>query len=103
MHSAPPLFSPEFQRDPYPTYRHDLEACAKLIRDRRQYADSDRLDVRRPRDAHVCLGATLARLEGRLSMAAVMRRFPNLELIDEQPDWGPNFAFRGLNTLRVRT
>jgi cytochrome P450 len=78
-------------------------------RDPRQYAEPDRLDLRRLHnrhlafggDAHVCLGSTLARLEGRLSMSAVTRRFPNLRLLDEQPDWGTNFAFRGLNTLRV--
>ncbi len=53
-------------------------------------------------DAHVCLGSTLARLEGRLSISALIRRFPGMRLADEQPDWGPNFAFRGLNTLHVR-
>jgi len=79
-------------------------------RDARQYADPDRLDLRRPHnrhlafggDAHVCLGSTLARLEGRLSMRAVTRRFPNLRLVDEKADWGTNFGFRGLNTLRVQ-
>ena len=45
---------------------------------------------------------TLARLEGRLAIGAVTRRFPNLQLVNEQPDWGPNFAFRGLSTLLVR-
>ncbi len=78
-------------------------------RDARQYPDPDRLDLHRPHnrhlafggDAHVCLGSTLARLEGRLSMRAVTRRFPNLRLSDEKPDWGTNFGFRGLNTLRV--
>jgi len=137
--TPPPLFSPEFQRDPYPTYRRCLtgppllpmqgrpgiwllfgyDECAKLSvlfmigaahRDPRQYSDPDSLDVRRAHnrhlafggDAHVCLGSTLARLEGRLSMSALMRRFPDLRLADEQPDWGPNFAFRGLTTLRVR-
>ena len=71
--------------------------------------DPDRLDLRRPHnrhlafggDAHVCIGSTLARLEGRLSMSAVTRRFPDLRLLDAKPDWGTNFAFRGLNTLRV--
>jgi cytochrome P450 len=80
-------------------------------RDPRQYPDPDRLELRRPHnrhlafggDAHVCLGSTLARLEGQLSIGAVTRRFPSLRLMDEQPDWGPNFAFRGLNTLRVLT
>lgn len=79
-------------------------------RDPRQYSNPDKLDLHRPHnrhlafggDAHVCLGSTLARLEGRLSICAVSRRFPNLRLVDERPDWGPNFALRGLNTLRVR-
>jgi len=35
-------------------------------------------------------------------MSAVTRRFPNLRLVDQSPDWGSNFAFRGLNTLRVQ-
>jgi hypothetical protein len=79
-------------------------------RDPRQYTDPDGLDLRRPHnrhlafggDAHVCLGSTLARLEGRSSMSALTRRFPDLRLADEQPDWSPNFAFRGFKTLRVR-
>jgi cytochrome P450 len=79
-------------------------------RDPRQYPDPDRLNVRRLHnrhlafggDAHVCLGSTLARMEGRLSMRAVMQRFPHLRLTEPAPDWGTNFAFRGLNTLRVR-
>ncbi|HMK84333.1 MAG TPA: cytochrome P450 [Steroidobacteraceae bacterium] len=78
-------------------------------RDPRQYADPDRLDLGRRHnrhlafggDAHVCLGSTLARLEGRLSIGALIRRFPALRLTDERPDWGRNFAFRGLSTLRV--
>lgn len=79
-------------------------------RDPRQYDHPDDLDLRRPHnrhlafggDAHVCLGSTLARLEGRLSIRGLARRFPNLRLADDTPDWGSNFAFRGLNTLRVR-
>jgi cytochrome P450 len=80
-------------------------------RDPRQYQDPDRLELRRRHnrhlafggDAHVCLGSTLARLEGRLSIGALIRRFPALRLADEQPDWGRNFGFRGLSTLRVLT
>lgn len=79
-------------------------------RDPRQFADPDRLDVRRPHlrhlafggDAHMCLGITLARLEGQLSLTALIQHFPNLHLLDENPDWGSNFALRGLRTLRVR-
>jgi len=35
-------------------------------------------------------------------MRAVTRRFPNLRLFDEKPDWGSNFGLRGMNTLRVQ-
>jgi hypothetical protein len=40
---------------------------------------------------------------GRLSINALARRFPNLHLAEEPPDWGMNFALRGLNSLRVHT
>ncbi len=80
-------------------------------RDPRQYHDPDRLDLRRAHnrhlafggDSHVCLGSTLARLEGQLSIGALSRRFPKLRLMNDEPDWGPNFAFRGLSTLPVLT
>jgi cytochrome P450 len=79
-------------------------------RDPRQFPDPDRLDVRRPHlrhlafggDAHVCLGITLARLEGQLSLTALTRRFPNLRLMDETPEWGSTFGLRGLKKLRVQ-
>ncbi len=78
-------------------------------RDPRQYEEPDLLDVHRQHirhlafggDAHVCLGATLARLESQLAVGALLRRFPTLALADDRPDWGSNFAIRGLNSLRV--
>jgi cytochrome P450 len=79
-------------------------------RDPRQFAYPDRLNFRRSHnrhlafggDAHVCLGVTLARLEGRLAIRAAIRRLPNLRLADARPDWGSNFGLRGLATLRVQ-
>ncbi len=78
-------------------------------RDPRHYEEPDLLDVHRQHirhlafggDAHVCLGATLARLESQLAVGALLRRFPTLALADDRPDWGSNFAIRGLNSLRV--
>jgi cytochrome P450 len=78
-------------------------------RDPAQYENPDRFDIHRKRlrhiafgaDAHVCLGTTLARLEGQTAIAALVERFPHLRLRDPQPDWGTNFALRGLRTLPV--
>lgn len=53
-------------------------------RDERKYADPDRFDVRRDFDRHVslgygvhyCLGAALARMEGRVAIGETLKRFP---------------------------
>jgi len=101
----------EFDGVSLPTGATVIFMIGAANRDPQQFSEPDRLDVRRARnrhlafggDAHVCLGTTLARLEGRLSIRALTQRFPRLRLLDVQPDWGQNFALRGLNTLRVQT
>ena len=57
-------------------------------RDERKYPDADRYDIRRVFDSHVtfgigahyCLGASLARLEGRVGLEETLRRFPTWEV-----------------------
>lgn len=57
-------------------------------RDPRQFADPDRFDVRREIDLHlafgfgrhICLGASLARLESRIALEEFLRRFPEYEV-----------------------
>jgi cytochrome P450 len=50
---------------------------------------------------HHCLGASLARLEGRLAMGTLIRRFPGLELATDTPAWNGRLVLRGLDTLPV--
>jgi cytochrome P450 len=78
-------------------------------RDPRQFAEPDSFDIHRPHlrhlafggDAHVCLGATLARLEGQIAVQRTVRRFARMSLKESNPTWSPVFAFRGLTHLRI--
>lgn len=51
---------------------------------------------------HYCVGAPLARLEGELAFAALLRRWPKLQLAGERPRWRPMINLRGLQSLWVR-
>jgi cytochrome P450 len=71
---------------------------------------ADRLDLRRAeaRDHvsfgggfHSCLGAHLARLEGQVAVGTLVRRFPNMELATETPEWNGRIVLRGLTRLPV--
>jgi cytochrome P450 len=83
---------------------------AAAQRDPRHVPDPDRFDIHRKHnrhlafgvDAHVCLGSTLARLEGQIAIGEMLKRFPALTLVDPRPEWSPVYAFRGLRRLRVR-
>jgi pimeloyl-[acyl-carrier protein] synthase len=50
---------------------------------------------------HFCLGAPLARLEATLAFEALTRRFPDLALVDDRPEYRPNPVLRGLVRLEV--
>jgi cytochrome P450 len=53
--------------------------------------------------AHFCLGAPIARLEGRIAFETLIRRFPDLELASGEPlVYRPYFSHRGLTSLPVR-
>jgi cytochrome P450 len=88
-----------------------LPALLAANRDPSHTPDPARLDVRRDDHSHVafghgvhhCLGAPMARLEGRIAFEALLRRFPGLR--PAQPldglCWQPSFLFHGLVSLPV--
>ncbi len=51
---------------------------------------------------HLCLGASLARLEAKVAFEELLSRYPRISRVDQVPDWGRNPFFRGLNSLRIR-
>ena len=77
-------------------------------RDPRRFADPDRFDARRDTSGHVafgsgihlCLGAPLARLEGRVALEVVVSRIRNVH-VDGQPTRRPNPFFRGFEHLPI--
>ncbi|MBV8890610.1 MAG: cytochrome P450 [Acidobacteria bacterium] len=79
-------------------------------RDAERFADPDKLDLARKDNrhlafgwaAHFCFGAALARLEGQIAFATVLRRFPELRLDSSAPlVWRHNLGLRGLTALNV--
>ncbi len=50
---------------------------------------------------HLCIGATLVRLEAKLAFETLLSRFPDMSLSDEQAAWGTNPFFRGLHNLNI--
>jgi cytochrome P450 len=86
-----------------------LLMLAAANRDPAQFAEPDRLDVARRDNRHVsfgqghhfCFGAPLARLEGAVAIATVLRRLPGLRLEAENLEWHESFAFRGVKSLPV--
>ncbi|WP_345421412.1 cytochrome P450 [Actinomycetospora chlora] len=77
--------------------------------DEAAFPDADTFDITRSPNrhlsfghgAHFCLGAPLARLEARIAIPALLRRFERLDLTmpAEQLPWRPLIALRGVEAL----
>jgi cytochrome P450 len=84
---------------------------ASANRDERKFPDGDRFDIRRRIDHHLsfgyglhfCLGAALARLEGRVALDEVLRRFPSWEVDWDHAIQARTSTVRGWEKLPVIT
>ena len=80
-------------------------------RDETRFPDPDRFDIHRDigqhatfgHGIHFCLGAALARLEGRIVLEEVLKRFPEWEVDLPNARMAPASVVRGWETLPVRT
>jgi cytochrome P450 len=78
-------------------------------RDERRYPNGDQFDIHRRIDQHLtfghgihfCMGAALARLEGRVALDEVLKRFPEWEVDRERARLATTSTVRGWETLPV--
>ena len=76
-------------------------------RDPEVFDEPERLDVQRSsgssisfgRGVHYCLGAPLARLEGRIALELLLERFSSMRLLDDRPAFRRAIVLRGLESL----
>ena len=85
-----------------------IALVAAANRDEDRWSEADRFDIHREQLAHVtfgygihfCLGAALARIQGRIALDELLNRFPEWEL-EGEPKLSSTSTVRGFETLRL--
>jgi cytochrome P450 len=80
-------------------------------RDERRFPDPDRFDVHRKGEGHLsfgyglhfCLGAALARLEGRVALDEMLKRWPEWDVDYARAQKAHTTSVRGWGSLPIRT
>ena len=116
-YEAPSPVQGRWTTRPVELHGTELAAGSKVLlltgaagRDEREYPDADRFDIHRVFDQHVsfgfgihfCLGAALARLEGRVGLEEVLRRHPVWEVDRERAMRLHTSTVRGWSSVPVR-
>jgi pimeloyl-[acyl-carrier protein] synthase len=86
-----------------------IAVMAAANRDPERFPEPDHFDVARTDNrhlafgyaAHFCFGAPLARMEGQVAFAALLRRLDNIQLDPQELSWRTNLGLRGLTSLHV--
>jgi cytochrome P450 len=87
-----------------------LMITGSAVRDEREFPDPDRFDIHRAIRQHVsfgygihfCVGAALARLEGRVAIEETLKRFPTWDLIPDQVVRQHTSTVRGYSKVGIR-
>ena len=99
----------EFHGEPVPEGSRVILLNGSGNRDERHFADPDRFDVRRHIDrhlsfgygAHFCIGAALARLEGRIALRETLARIPKWEVDEDGVEWVHTSTVRGFAKVPI--
>lgn len=99
----------EFHGQTVPAGSALLFLIAAANRDPRRYPDPDRFDIHRASaqqltfglGPHYCLGAALARLEGRVALEEILKRFPRWDVDWENARLAQTSVIRGWETLPI--
>ena len=97
----------EFHGQTVPAGSALLMLIGSANRDDEQFPDGDRFDIHRDTAGiltfgygiHFCLGAALARLEGRIALDAVLDRFPEWDVDLSRAKLAPTSTVRGWETM----
>jgi len=97
-------------------YGTTVPACSAMLllfgaanRDPRRYRDPDNFNIHRDNISHLtfgkglhyCLGANLARLEGRVALDELLNRFPEWDIDYDSMQLAPTSTVRGWERLRL--
>jgi cytochrome P450 len=86
-----------------------LMQMAAANRDHRRYPDAERFDIHRTDiqhltfgfGVHYCLGASLARLEGRVALDELLNRFPEWDVDTDGMELAPTTTVRGWQRMPI--